>query len=197
LLDRVFHHRHATADGILNELELLDDEDVDLAMRALTVLFGCPQDILAALPGFLDDAMLGNQGIGAIACDLDDPGALILGFADDPLALLDDPLGLLDLIRHGHPELIDKRQELLFLHHHAPAEGNTFADAHQLLEPVDQVEYVCAAVLLYLWCSALRHGPSPEAGAMPNFPVGRINEISRLFRLIPQNRVSWCQSGCR
>jgi hypothetical protein len=169
-LNGVFHDGHATADGVLHELELLNDEDIDFASGALAFLVGSAQHVLAPLASFVHDPVLGDQRICPIARNLNDPGALILGFAYDSFAFLDHSLGLLDLVGHSHPELIDESQELLFFNHYPAAERHAFADTDQLLEPIDQVENIGGSVLLSLWCAALRHIPSPETCVMPYFP---------------------------
>jgi hypothetical protein len=99
----VFHDGHAAADGCLDPLELLVEEDVHFAAGTLALFVGGAEDLFALDAGILNDAVLGDEGVGAVAGDLYNPDGFVLGFADDALALTDHALGLLDLVRYCHP----------------------------------------------------------------------------------------------
>jgi hypothetical protein len=153
-LDGVFHDGHAAMDSIFDELELFEDEDIDLAAGTLPFFLGGAEDLLAEHAGFGDDAVLGNEIIGTITGDLQDARAFILGFADDPLALADDALGLADFVGNGGPELVDEVEEVVFLNHDSPAEGNPFANADEFFDSVDKIDDVGRPILLRC-CPAL------------------------------------------
>jgi len=161
LLDGVFHHSHAPADGVFDQLHLFDDKHIDFAAGALAFLFSGAKDFLAVLPGFADDAVLGDERVSPLARELDDARGFVLRFADNPLPILDYALRLFDLVGHRHAELIDEGQKLHFLNHHAATEWHSLADANQLFKPIHQVQDVGGSVLLTLRRLALRHVPSP------------------------------------
>src|SRR5579884_2073844 len=138
------------AQRLLDLTELLEGVDVNLAHRALDLLFGLPKDVLAALARLIEDALLGDDVLGALARPLQDLRRLALRLGDDPLPLLDDAPRLLDLVRDGDAELVHEREEFLFLNHDPAAEGDALADPDQLLEPVDEVEDIHGPVVLRL-----------------------------------------------
>lgn len=156
-LDRILHHGHAAPHGVLGDPQPFNDEDVDLPVRTLALLFCLAKDLLAPLPGLGEDPALGDKSIRPVTGNLDDPGALFLSLADDSLSFLDDPLRLLDLVGNGNTELIHQGEELFLFNHHARAERHTLANADQFFEPVNKVEDVCCAVLLGWRCAAICH----------------------------------------
>jgi hypothetical protein len=156
-LDGVFHDGHATTHGILDELDLLEDEDVHFSTGSLGLFFGLTQDLLTALSGFGQDHVLGHHHLGTIPGRLDNAGCFVLRLADDALTVLDDALGLLDLVREGNAKLVDEGEEVGFLDHDAVAERHTLADTHQLLELIHKVEDVCGAIGWVLHSTTVAH----------------------------------------
>src|SRR5699024_5388070 len=134
--DGVFHDGHAAADGVLDELKLTHRVYIQLATGALLFFLGLTENLFAALAGLLGDRVLGNQGFGALICLLDDAAGLVLRIADDAFAVLDHALGLSDLVWQRDAELVDEAEKVFLLDHDAPAHGNAFAEADQLLKLV-------------------------------------------------------------
>jgi hypothetical protein len=56
-----------------------------------------------------------------------DPGGLLVGLLEDPLALGVDPLRRLDLLRNGDPELIDEVEDRVAIDEDPPGAGDAGA----------------------------------------------------------------------
>ena len=160
LLDGVFHYGHATANGIVDELELLHDEDVELAASALLLFFRLAEDFLASLFGFGHDRVLGHKLFGSLLRALDNAFGFVLRFPDYALTLLDHALSLLDFVRQRNAKLIDKGEEIFFLDHDPAAHGHALTNTDQLLELVNEVEDIRCAVRRLLHSVAVVHGAS-------------------------------------
>lgn len=150
LLDGVFHHGHATTDGVFDQLDLLKNEDVDFAPGALRIFFRLTEDLFSALPGLGEDGVLGDQHSGTLMRDLDDAIGLILRFADDAFTLLNHALSLGNLVREGGAELINKSEEIFLLDHHPAAERHPLPDSDKLFKLIHKVEDIgCPIGLLH------------------------------------------------
>src|SRR4051794_60691 len=105
----------------------------------------------------LDDLRLRGLTDGLLARLLEQPVLLALRLGEHLLALLDDPARLLDLLGDRRAHLVEDVVDLLAVDPHLVGEGDGLRVVHEVVELVDENEYVheCAILLLLAeWCPA-------------------------------------------
>ena len=87
---------------------------------------------------------------GLLARLAEEPVALALRLGQHLLALLDDPARLLDLFGDGRPHLVEDVVDLLAVDAHLVGEGDGLRVVHEVVELVDEYEYVHGDLSLLL-----------------------------------------------
>src|SRR4029453_10564618 len=109
-----------------------------LARLALRII----DDVVRLPLGDLDDLGLRCLPAPLLRRPLGDPLAPPLGLGKHLLTLLDDPAGLFDLLGDGRPHLIEDLVDLLAVEANLVGERYGLRVGHEVVEPVDEHEYV-------------------------------------------------------
>src|SRR5262249_59483702 len=93
--------------------------------------------------------------------------AFALRLGELPLPLLDDPAGLLDLLRDRRPHLVEDVVDLLAVDPDLVGQRNRLRVVHEVVELVDENEYVHGAVSVLATLPGSRGVPAGRSGGAP------------------------------
>ena len=148
----------------LVEVDLERREDpvrpvLHLEPRLARLPAGVVDDLLGLPLGELHDLRLRCLAHRLLARLAEDPVGLALRLGQHLLPLLDDPARLLDLFRDRRAHLVEDVVDLLAVDPHLVGEGNGLRVVHEVVELVDQNEYVHLRSLLR--CHSLGFSGAP------------------------------------
>src|SRR5579859_543812 len=119
-----------------------------LELRLAGLASGIVDDLLRLALGQLDDLGLRGLANRLLPSLAEHPVTLAFGLGQHLLPLLDDPAGLLDLVRDRGAHLVEDLVDLVPVDTHLVRERDGLGVVHQVVELVDEYEYVHSASLL-------------------------------------------------